>query len=177
MELSQFVSSEKVCLRWLGLCFYCYLRMCCHKLPPDCLDCSEAFDIIYATRHSMDEGTNVFIRSRTAAASALTVAPRATMLVSRGMVKRLPISTTMLIRASEVPPRSKKSSLGPTSLTPRADFQISATDSSIPGSVAAGAGFRSGDGKALLSTLPFAVSGSAFRTTKTDGTMCPGRRR
>src|ERR1041385_4363865 len=86
---------------------------------------------------SSTEGSSRFtppILSRTACASARTVAPPVTMLVSKGKANRFPISTTTLISASDVPPKSKKSSSSPTVLIPSADAQISPTLSSTEGS-------------------------------------------
>src|ERR1043165_4918673 len=60
---------------------------------------------------SSTEGSSRFtppILSRTACASARTVAPPVTMLVSKGKANRFPISTTTLISASDVPPQIKE---------------------------------------------------------------------
>ena len=61
---------------------------------------------------------------------------------------------------------------------PSTSLQISARSSSasVRGARYSVAGAAIGSGSALRSTLPFGVSGSASRRTKTDGTMYSGSR-
>ena len=82
---------------------------------------------------------------------------------------------------SELPPRSKKLSWTPTCSTRSNSRQMMASVSSsgVRGATYAfvtPARAPSGAGSALRSTLPFGVSGSASRRTKTQGTMYSGSR-
>ncbi len=81
--------------------------------------------------------------------------------------------TTSMLRI-ESPPRLKKLSSTPTRSTPSTSAQICASVASAPvrgATKRAAAAAKSGAGRALRSSLPLGVRGSASSATKAEGTM------